>query len=328
MAKKLNIKKLKLAPVKEKVLVTGDYQVAAEDWEVQGVNLSEGQMVVRESITYLKDAWRRLKKNPAAISGLIVLIILLIMSIIGPMVSDFNYKTNNLSNVNKAPNSVHWFGTDQLGRDLWCRVWQGGRVSLLIGFFAAFLEMFIGIGIGGLCGMKGGWVDSVIMRAIDILNAIPNLIFVILIMVIVGSGILPLIIAFAITGWLGMARMVRGQILQLREMEFVLAARTLGASQGRLLLKHMVPNILSILIVQLTLAIPGAIFHEAFLAFIGIGIQPPMTSWGQLCKTGGEMMRVYPYQLVIPAVAVSLCMLSLNLLGDGLRDSFDPKMRK
>ena len=120
----------------------------------------------------------------------------------------------------------------------------------------------------------------------------------------------------------------RGQILQLREMEFVLAARTLGASQGRLLLKHMVPNILSILIVQLTLAIPGAIFYEAFLAFIGIGIQPPMTSWGQLCKTGGEMMRVYPYQLVIPAVAVSLCMLSLNLLGDGLRDSFDPKVRK
>lgn len=321
-------KKITLAEPRANIIVNSDVKLTPADFEHVGVNLEAGQQVVRESTTYFKDAWRRLKKNKAAMVGLAIIIFFVIMAVVGPMMTKYTYNTNDLSNVNLSPNGDHWFGTDQLGRDLWARVWMGARVSLAIGFFAAFLEMTLGIFMGGLAGMMGGKVDMLIMRAVDILNAIPALIFVILIMVIIGSGIVPLIAAFAITGWLSMARMVRGQILELREQEFVLAAITLGANKTRLLVKHMVPNIMSILVVQLTLAIPGAIFYEAFLSFIGIGIQPPMTSWGQLSKLGGEMMRVYPYQLIIPGTMISLAMLSLNLLGDGLRDSLDPRMRK
>lgn len=312
----------------ENVVSSEKLELTPDMFETVGENLSEGEQVVRPSITYWKDAWRRLKQNKAAMIGLAIIILFCIMAIIGPHLTEYTYNANYLDNINKKPSAEHWFGTDQLGRDIWARVWIGARISLALGIFVAFLQCIIGILIGGLSGMVGGKVDMLIMRIVDILNAIPYLIFVILIMTVLGSGLFPLILSFAITGWLSMARLVRGQILQLREQEYVIAAKTLGAGGMRLLLKHMIPNIIGIIIVQLTMAIPSAIFSEAFLSFIGIGIQPPLTSLGQLARTGQEMMRAYPYQLIIPSIVISLLMLSLNLLGDGLRDALDPRMRK
>ncbi len=326
MARKRN---LKLAPTNKQFPVTADIQLTAEDTTHVGLDLNAGQMVVRESVTYLKDSFRRLRKNRAAMIGLFAILFITFMSLAGPYMTEYTYNNNDLMAANKGPGfDGHMFGTDMLGRDLWARVWMGGRNSLFIGLVAGLLQMVIGITVGSIAGMKGGKVDLVVMRFVDILNSIPSLIFVILITVVIGSGMFPLILAFAITGWLGMARMVRAQIMELREQEYVLAATTLGASKVRLLVRHMLPNIMSLLIVQLTLAIPAAIFYEAFLAFLGIGLQPPKTSWGQLAKTGGEVLRAYPYQLIFPGTAISLAMLSLNLLGDGLRDSFDPRMRK
>lgn len=302
--------------------------ISKEKFKHIGINEEKSQSIVRPSMTYWQDAWRRLKKNKVAMIGLIIIIVFTIMSIVGPMMVPYSYSDNELLNTNEIPTKAHWFGTDALGRDLWARVWVGARVSLFIGLMAALLDTGLGILVGGISGYYGGKVDMLIMRFIDIMIAIPSMIFIILIMVMVGSGVVPIILSFAITGWLGMARLVRGQILQLKEQEFVLAARTLGASSSRLILRHLIPNTLGVIIVSLTMRIPGAIFTEAFLSFIGLGVKPPMSSWGQLASTGASAMQVYPYQLFIPAVFISLTMLSLNLFGDGLRDALDPRLRK
>ncbi len=293
-----------------------------------GINEEYSEAINRPSMTYWQDAWRRLKKNKVAMSGIVVLSLFTLMAIFGPYMVKFTYNATNLDLLHQSPDKVHWFGTDALGRDLWARVWMGARVSLFIGLAAAVIESIVGIIIGGLSGYLGGKADMLIMRFVDIMIAIPELIFIILIMVIVGSGLMPIILAFAIIGWLRMARLVRGQILQLKEQEFVLAARTLGASAGRLVFKHLIPNTLGVIIVTLTMAVPNAIFYEAFLSFIGIGIKPPLSSWGQLANSGAQVFEIYPFELLIPAVFISLTMLSLNLLGDGLRDALDPRLRK
>lgn len=303
-------------------------EISKDKFQHVGVNEETSQAIVRPSMTYWQDAWRRLKKNKIAMIGLVIIILFSIMSVIGPFMTHYSYSENNLTYADKVPSSEHWFGTDTLGRDLWARVWQGARVSLFIGLSAAVIETSIGIVVGGIAGYFGGKVDMLIMRLIDVVIAIPALIFIILIMVIIGTGIGPIIMAFAITGWLGMARLVRGQILQLKEQEFVLAARTLGASASRLILRHLIPNTLGVIIVTLTMAVPGAIFYEAFLSFIGLGIAPPQTSWGQLASLGNAAFQIYPFELFIPAFFISLTMLSLNLLGDGLRDALDPRLRK
>jgi oligopeptide transport system permease protein len=293
-----------------------------------GIDEEFSESINRPSMTYWQDAWRRLKKNKVAMAGMIIIIIFTIMAIIGPYMVKFTYNTNNLDLMHQPPGKVHWFGTDALGRDIWARVWMGARVSLFIGLAAAVIESIMGIIVGGFSGYMGGKIDMFIMRFVDIMIAIPELIFIILIMVIVGSGILPIIIAFAITGWLRMARLVRGQVLQLKEQEFVLAAKTLGADSNRLIFRHLIPNTLGVIIVTLTMAVPSAIFYEAFLSFIGIGIRPPLSSWGQLANSGAQVFEIYPFELLIPAVFISLTMLSLNLLGDGLRDALDPRLRK
>ncbi|MGI5999219.1 MAG: ABC transporter permease [Lutispora sp.] len=303
-------------------------EISREKFKHVGINEEKSQSIVRPSMTYWQDAWRRLKKNKIAMLGLIVIIVMTIMSIIGPMMVPYNHSDNDLSNTDQSPNSEHWFGTDDLGRDLWARVWMGARVSLFIGLMAALLDTLIGILVGGVSGFYGGKIDMLIMRFIDVMIAIPSMIFIILIMVIVGSGVVPIIISFAITGWLSMARLVRGQILQLKEQEFVLAARTLGANSSRLILRHLIPNTLGVIIVSLTMRIPSAIFTEAFLSFIGLGVKPPMSSWGQLASSGAAVLRVFPYRLFIPAFFISITMLSLNLFGDGLRDALDPRLRK
>jgi oligopeptide transport system permease protein len=299
-----------------------------EQFKRIGINEEKSQAIIRPSMTYWQDAWRRLKKNPVAMASLLLIIVFAVMAFVGPLMTPYNYYENDLLNGDKGPSLQHWFGTDGLGRDLWERVWAGAKVSLFIGVATALINGVVGTLIGGASGFFGGKLDMFIMRVIDILIALPFLIFTLLIMLYLGSGLVPIIIALSITGWLGLARLVRGQVLSLKEQEFVLAARTLGASSSRLILKHLIPNTLGVIIVSLTFAIPTAIFAEAFLSFIGLGIQAPQTSWGQLANLGIAAMQSYPYQLIIPSIFISLTMLSLQLLGDGLRDALDPKLRK
>jgi oligopeptide transport system permease protein len=299
-----------------------------EQFKRIGINEEKSQAIIRPSMTYWQDAWRRLKKNPVAMASLLLIIVFAVMAFVGPLMTPYNYYENDLLNGDKGPSLQHWFGTDGLGRDLWERVWAGAKVSLFIGIATALINGVVGTLIGGASGFFGGKLDMFIMRVIDILIALPFLIFTLLIMLYLGSGLVPIIIALSITGWLGLARLVRGQVLSLKEQEFVLAARTLGASSSRLILKHLIPNTLGVIIVSLTFAIPTAIFAEAFLSFIGLGIQAPQTSWGQLANLGIAAMQSYPYQLIIPSIFISLTMLSLQLLGDGLRDALDPRLRK
>ncbi|MCF6097114.1 ABC transporter permease [Thermovorax subterraneus] len=296
-------------------------------FEHVGKNISQMEAIARPSITYWQDAWRRLKQNKVAMLGLVIIILYTVLAIVGPYMTPYDYRTTNTEEIDQPPSAKHWFGTDTLGRDLWARTWMGARVSLSIGFLAAFLNAVIGVIIGGISGYFGGKVDMVIMRAIDILYAIPYMIIVILMMVVLGQGIMPLVIAMIAVGWLNMARLVRGQILQLKEQEFVLAAKVLGASHARIIFKHLIPNALGVILVNLTMSVPSAIFTEAFLSFIGLGVVPPQSSWGQLAYYGIQSFRVRPYQLFIPAFFISTTMLSLNLLGDGLRDALDPRLR-
>ncbi|OGO77648.1 MAG: diguanylate cyclase [Clostridiales bacterium GWB2_37_7] len=303
-------------------------ELKQEQFKHVGMNEEKSQAILRPSMTYWQDAWRRFKKNPIALISLFFIILLAIMSFVGPLLTPFDYFSNDLTNMDKSPDAVHWFGTDSLGRDLWERVWEGAKVSLFIGVVTAIINGVVGTLIGGTAGFFGGKLDMIVMRIIDILIALPYLIFVILIMLYVGQGLFAIILALAIVGWMTIARLVRGQVLSLKEQEFVLAARTLGASSSRLILRHLIPNALGVIIVALTFAIPTAIFTEAFLSFIGLGIQAPKTSWGQLANIGIQSMQSYPYQLIIPSIFISLTMLSLQLVGDGLRDALDPRMRK
>ncbi|WP_101843480.1 oligopeptide ABC transporter permease [Halobacillus sp. Marseille-P3879] len=221
-----------------------------------------------------------------------------------------------------------WFGTDGLGRDLWTRAWEGTRISLYIAFLAAAIDMIIGVAYGGISAYYGGRVDNYMQRFIEILVGVPNLVIVILMILILDPGILSITIALTITGWISMARIVRGQILKLKNQEFVLASRTLGAPDGRILRKHLIPNVLGLIIINTMFTIPSAIFFEAFLSFIGLGLPTPLASLGTLVEDGFQSLQIYPHILLFPAVIISLIMIAFNMLADGLRDAFDPKMRE
>lgn len=286
------------------------------------------ETIVRPSLTYWQDAWRRLKQNKLAMFGLVTLGLLIVLALLGPLLSPYDYATQVYEIKNQPPSAAHWFGTDDFGRDLWVRVWWGTRISLLIGITAALLDLCIGVLYGGISAYYGGRVDDVMQRIIEIVYSIPFLLISILLIIVIGPGFKTIIIAYAITGWVPMARLVRGQILALKEQEYVLAARTLGAGAGRIIMKHLVPNALGIIIVQITFIVPSAIFVEAFLSFIGLGIRVPLASLGSLLSDGASNIRMYPHRVVPPTVVFSLILMSFNLLGDGLRDALDPKMRK
>lgn len=288
----------------------------------------KGETIVRPSLNYWQDAWRRLKKNRLAMAGLIILVLLLLISIIAPLVSHFDYQTQIIKDKNLKPSATHFFGTDGFGRDLWVRVWWGTRISLFIGIVAALIDLIVGVLYGGISAYFGGKVDEAMQRIIEVVWSIPFLLIAILLIMVVGPGIPTIIMAYSITGWVPMARLVRAQMLTLKEQEFVLAARTLGASPLRIILRHLVPNALGIIIVQITFVVPNAIFVEAFLSFIGLGIRPPLASLGNLLSDGANSMRLYPHRLIYPSIVFSLVLMSFNLLGDGLRDALDPKMRK
>ncbi|MBU5590616.1 ABC transporter permease [Clostridium sp. MSJ-4] len=284
--------------------------------------------IVRPSVTYWQDAWRRLKANKLAIISLIFILLITLGAIFIPIFSKFDYYTNDFSVANQRPSSVHWFGTDQFGRDQFVRIMYGARYSLAIAYVASFLNLIIGVLYGGISGYVGGTLDTIMMRIVDVIYSIPMMIYVILLMVIMEQGLTSIIIALAISYWLSMARIVRGEILQLKQQEFVLAARVLGANGKRILLRHLIPNSMGPIIVTLTLLIPSAIFTESFLSFVGLGIPAPRASWGTLTSEALQGYLIYPYQLIFPALAICLTILAFNLLGDGLRDALDPKLRK
>ncbi|MBC8014385.1 MAG: ABC transporter permease [Sporomusaceae bacterium] len=282
----------------------------------------------RPITTYRQDAWRRLKKNKLAMLGLYTALFIIIVAVIGPWLSQTSYSDQNLMQTNKPPSAEHWFGTDSLGRDLFIRVLYGARISLSIGIVASLINLIIGVIYGGIAGLLGGRVDRIMMNIVDVLYGIPVLLYVILLMVVLKPGLTNIFIALGIAYWLGMARIVRGQILSLKEQEYVLAARTIGASNWRILFRHLIPNSTGPIIITMTLAIPEAIFTEAFLSFIGLGVAAPMASWGVLSSEGVTSLRSYPFQLFFPAMAISITMLAFIFLGDGLRDALDPRVRR
>lgn len=275
-----------------------------------------------------ESAWQRLKKNKLAMAGFYTILFIICIAIFGPLLSGLSYSDQNLQAVNQPPSSNHWFGTDSLGRDLFIRSLYGARISLTIGLVASLINLTIGVIYGSIAGFLGGRVDRIMMNIVDILYGIPVLLYVILLMVILKPGLTNIFIALGIAYWLGMARIVRGQILSLKEQEFVLAARTLGAGKWRILFRHLLPNSIGPIIITLTLSIPEAIFTEAFLSFIGLGVAAPMASWGVLASEGVTSLRSYPFQLLFPAIAISVTMLAFNFLGDGLRDALDPRERR
>lgn len=279
------------------------------------------------SYNYWQNSWQRLKSNRVAFMGLCILSFLLFFAIIGPFLTPYTYYETHLHLKNQPPSWQFWFGTDELGRDLFTRVWWGARISLLVGISASLIDLLIGVFYGSLAASIGGKVEEVMMRIADILYSIPYLLVVILLMVVIGSGITTIILALTLTGWISMARIVRGQILQLKELDFVKAAHTMGASRMRILGKHLVPNVIGSIIVTVTLTIPTAIFAEAFLSFLGLGVQAPIASWGTMANDGLPALRYYPWRLFFPAGFISITMLCFNLLGDGLRDAFDPRLR-
>ena len=280
------------------------------------------------SRTYWADVWTRLRRDKLAVLGLIVIVVIVAMAVFGPMLSPYEYDAQDFMMSNEPPSSLHWFGTDMFGRDIFVRVLYGARISLAVGFMASFISLFIGVVYGGISGFAGGKTDNIMMGIVDVLYSVPMMIYVILLMVVVGPGLKSIFITLGISYWAPMARIVRAEVMRLKNEEFVLAARVLGASPTRILLRHLIPNAMGPILVTLTFSIPGAIFTEAFLSFVGLGVSAPMASWGVLSSDAVGSLAIYPYQLFFPAGAISITILAFNFLGDGLRDALDPRLRK
>ena len=283
---------------------------------------------LRPSKTYWADAWSRLKEDRLAIFGLWVIVAVILFAVFAPVLSQYEYDEMDFSFSNDSPSLTHWFGCDMFGRDLFVRVAYGARISLAVGFIASFISLFIGVIYGGVSGYKGGRIDDVLMRVVDVIYSVPSMIYVILLMVVVGPGLGSIFITLGITYWAPMARMVRAEVMRIKSEEFVIAARVTGASPSRILFRHIIPNAMGAVLVTLTFSVPGAIFTEAFLSFVGLGVSAPMASWGVLCSESVPAMAIYPWQLFFPAVAISVTILAFNFLGDGLRDALDPKLRR
>ena len=283
---------------------------------------------LRPSRTYWQDVWSRLRHDWLAVLGLIVILLIVGLAVFGPMFSPYEYDAQDFMMSNEPPSGLHWFGTDMFGRDIFVRVLYGARISLAVGFLASFINLFIGVIYGGISGFTGGRTDNIMMGIVDVIYSVPMMIYVILLMVVVGPGLKSIFITLGISYWAPMARIVRAEVMRLKNEEFILAARVLGASSGRILLRHLIPNAMGPILVTLTFSIPGAIFTEAFLSFVGLGVSAPMASWGVLSSDAVGSLAIYPWQLFFPAGAISITILAFNFLGDGLRDALDPRLRK
>ena len=269
------------------------------------------------------DAWLRLRKNKLALFGGSVLLFMVVVALLTPWIAPYSYEAQNLDLGASSPSAAHWLGTDIFGRDVLTQIMYGGRISLAVGFIATAVALLIGVTWGAVAGYIGGRLDAVMMRLVDILYALPFMIFIVLLMVVFGRNILLLFLAIGAVEWLTMARIMRSQVQSLRQQEFVEAAVSVGLSPAAIIRKHVVPNALGPVIVYTTLTIPSVMLLEAFLSFLGLGIQPPATSWGLLISYGAETMEEYPWLLIFPGCALTLTLFSLNFLGDGLRDALD-----
>ncbi|WP_239256014.1 oligopeptide ABC transporter permease [Listeria ilorinensis] len=337
-----------------------EHKIAKELFQPAHLQDSEAEKIQRPSLTFLQDSWLRIRKNKAALVSIIVLAIIILMAIFAPIfrghgiydemvntnaslppkVQGFEnmpfwngkqdiggtevdvYKQKNIDD-----NVYYWLGSDTLGRDQFYRIWEGTRVSLLIAVVAALCDLVIGVAYGLISGYVGGRVDNFMQRVLEIISAIPNLVVVILMLLVLDPGIISIIIAIAMTSWITMARVVRGQVLKLKNQEFVMASVTLGESAPKILVKHLLPNVSGIIIINVMFSIPSAIFFEAFLSFIGLGLPAPAASLGTLINDGYKTMQVLPYMVLYPCIVLCLIMIAFNLIADGLRDAFDPKMR-
>lgn len=303
-------------------------ELTGEQFKILGCEDLNSEGIGKPSLTYWQDVWRRYKSNKLAMLGAILLVLVSIIIIFGPTITGYDYSEMVFENKNLTPSSQHFFGTDDAGRDIFTRVAIGGRVSIMIGVACTVVMFLIGSILGALAGFKGGMVDDFIMRCVEIIGSLPYLVVVILISLVMGRSVFSLILAMTIMSWGGTTRLVRGQILQIKNMEYVMAAKALGADTKRIITKHLLPNAMGVIMVSVTFSIPGFIFGEAFLSYIGIGIQPPQTSWGALASAAQQQLMFNPYQLFFPCLMIVTTMMAFQLIGDGLTDALDPKLRQ
>lgn len=300
----------------------------AEAFRVTGVEQGSTAEGLRPVVSYWSDAWRRFRKNPVAMVSLAVLVFFAVMVVIGPHVRGLDYMSKNTEYINAEPSAQFWFGADALGRDLFSRVWVGARVSLVVAIACSLIQMVVGSLYGGVMAYFGGVVDEAMMRVIEIVNSIPNLLVMLLVMMVLGNSMWALLVAMCVTSWVGTARQMRGIIKQLRETDYVAAARCLGMSPLAIIVRHLIPNTLSILLLDLFMSIPSYIFSEASLSFLGLGLKTPAISLGTLISDAQAVMELYPFELFYPSLVLCLIVLAFNLFGDGLRDALDPRMRR
>ena len=282
-------------------------------------------VVVNKSRSLWQDSFRRLKSNKVALTGGVFIVFLIILSILTPWIAPYDYSFQDLSLGPSSPSIMHLLGTDTLGRDLLTRMLYGSRISLLVGFIATFVALFIGVIWGTVAGFYGGKIDTVMMRIVDVLYGIPFIILIILLMVIFGRNLVLLFMAIGAVEWLTMARIVRSQVMSITQQEYVMASKAMGVSNLSIIYRHLIPNTLGPVIVYATLTIPQVMLLESFLSFLGLGVQPPMSSWGLLIRDGAVAMEEYWWLLVFPAIIFSITLFSLNFVGDGLRDALDPR---
>ena len=285
-------------------------------------------MEIEKGTSLWSNSWYRLKQNRLAMLGFFILIIMVLISLLTPWIAPYSYEAQDLYMGATPPSAEHWLGTDIFGRDMLTRIMYGSRVSLAVGFLATAVSLIIGVTWGTVSGFSGGRVDSIMMRIVDILYALPFIIFVIILMVVFGRNLFLLFMAIGAVEWLTMARIIRGQVLSIREKEYIDSAIMTGISKSRIMIRHVLPNAVGPIIVYTTLTIPSVILLESFLSFLGLGVQPPMCSWGLLINYGVETMEEYPWLLIFPGAVLSITLFSLNFLGDGLRDALDPKSTK
>ncbi|MCL2547736.1 MAG: ABC transporter permease [Symbiobacteriaceae bacterium] len=296
----------------------------------QGKDLAE-RLGAREdelrASTLYRDAWIRLKKNKLALFAFAAIVVIVIIAIFAPLIAPYAPETQDLKNRNQGPSDAHLLGTDSLGRDLLSRIIHGSRVSLMVGIITECIAVPLGVLLGSIAGYYGGKIDAVISRIIETLSSFPFILFAMVLMYVFGTGLVAVFVALGIIGWIGLARLIRGQVIQLKEREFVEAARAAGASDLTIIFKHLIPNCLSTIIVVITLDIPDDIVYEATLSFIGLGVQPPMPSWGSMLAESMKYMRDNPGYAIYPGLALMFLVLMFNTLGDGLRDALDPKLK-
>ena len=301
--------------------------LSPEAFEVVGASSNESDALAKKQVSFWREVFYRFSRNKLAVVGLVLLFIITVMAIFAPIFSSYSYEEST-GLYNSPPSSENWFGTDDLARDMFVRVWEGAQISLFIGITAAVIDLIIGVLWGSIAGLKGGRVDNIMMRIADVLTAVPYLLVVIILLVVMEPGLVPMIIALSITGWVNMARIVRGEVLSIKNQEYVLASRTLGASNWHLIKKHLIPNAMGAILVTMTLTIPNAIFTESFLSYLGLGIQAPRASWGTMASEGVKALQSAPWRLIFPAALISITIFAFNAVGDGLRDALDPKLRK